>query len=298
MDSILDVARLLVPLFLMVCGGVILGRLFVLSEDTLVRVLTDLVTPLMVFHSLYRSSLSGATVLRLGGAALVVVAILSASAFIWTKAVGLDRRAYLPPILFYNTGFLGIPLMRLWGGPEAMNVILVYDQMQGIIIFTLGIFIVTGGFSFKGLAEMVKSPIMWAMAAGFIFNLGKLTVPAFVLETCEFGGSAMSSLAAITLGCSISHQKFRLDVNLFWGLLLRTVVGFFAGVAGALAFGLAGLERTVFIVGSALPSAVFSYVITKRYGADTEFASAMVVASTVLGMVTIPLIFWAARFFA
>jgi len=191
MDSILDVARLLVPLFLTVGGGVILGRLFVLSEDTLVRVLTDLVTSLI----------------------------------------------------------------------------------------------------------MIKSPIMWAMAAGFIFNLGKLTVPDFVLETCEFGGSAMSSLAAITLGRSISRQKFHLDVNLLWGLLLRTGVGFFAGVAGALAFGLAGLERTVFIVGSALPSAVFSYVITKRYGADTEFSSAMVVASTVLGMVTIPLIFWASRFF-
>ena len=298
MESILDIAYLLLPLFLTVGGGVALGKLFEISEDTLIRVLADLVTPLMVFHSLYRSTLSGSTVLRLGGATFLVAAILAVILFLWTGIAGLDRRAFMPPVLFYNTGFLGIPLMRLWGGDEAMNVILVYDQMQGIVIFTLGIFIVTGGFSFKGLSGMVKSPIMWAMVAGFACNLGRVPVPAFLLETAEFGGSAMSSLAAITLGCSLSRQRISLDVNLLWGLLLRTVAGFFAGVAGALVFGFTGQERTVFIVGSALPSAVFSYVITKRYGAKTEFASAMVVASTVLGIVTIPLIFWAARFFA
>jgi len=297
MDAVIDVALLLLPLFLTMAGGYILGRFFDLSVDTLVRVLTDLVAPLMIFRSLYDAELSGGMLARLSLASFFVVLSLALVAYVWTRNAGLDRRAYLPPILFYNTGFLGIPLMQLWGGVPAVNVILVYDQMQGVAIFTLGIFIVAGGFSLKGMFDMFKSPIVWAMVAGFAFNFARIPVPKAILDTCAFGGSAMGSLAAITLGASLVGKTISFDSRLFVGLLLRTVGGFFAGVGAALLFGLEGLTKTVFIVGSALPSAVFSYVITTRYGARTEFSSAMVVTSTAFGVVSIPLAFWAAGFF-
>ena len=297
MKIIQDVVQLLIPLFCAVGGGYLLGKFFSLDEDTLVRVLTDLVTPLMIFYALYTSTLTGGLLLRIFGGAFLVIFILTLVALLWTKASRLDRRVYMPPILFINTGFLGIPLMQLWGGLAAMNVIVVYDQMQGIAIFTLGIFIVTGGMSWKGLVDMAKSPIVWAMVLGFTFNLIEIPLPEVLLKTCSFGGSAMASLAAITLGCSLSKRRLVFDSHLAVGLLIRFVLGFFAGALAARVFGLTGLAKTVFIVGSALPTAVFSYVITNRYGAKADFAGTMVVVSTILGIVTIPLAFWGATFF-
>jgi hypothetical protein len=49
--------------------------------------------------------------------------------------------------------------MELWGGNEAMNLILLYDRIQGIFLFTLGLLIITGWFSRKGLLNMLHSPI-------------------------------------------------------------------------------------------------------------------------------------------
>jgi hypothetical protein len=49
--------------------------------------------------------------------------------------------------------------MELWGGNEAMNLILLYDRIQGIFLFTLGLLIITGWFSRKGLLNMLRSPI-------------------------------------------------------------------------------------------------------------------------------------------
>ncbi|MFQ3620544.1 MAG: AEC family transporter, partial [Spirochaetales bacterium] len=60
-------------------------------------------------------------------------------------------------------------------------------------------------------------------------------------------------------------------------------------------FGLGGKTALVFIVGSALPSAVFSYIITRRYGADASFAGSMILVSTCLSILTLPLTFWAAE---
>ncbi|MCX7787868.1 MAG: AEC family transporter [Spirochaetes bacterium] len=297
MTVLVHIVEILFPLVVTIAAGYALGKVFDLSEDTLVRVLTDFVAPLLIFVSLYRSNLTGESVLRIGGASFFVIGSIGLVAYAWASVSKLDRRAYLPPILFYNTGFLGIPLMYLWGGTEALNVIVIYDQMQGIAIFTLGIFLVTGGFSSKGMLDVLKSPLLWGMVLGFFFRFAGIKIPNLLLHTAEFGGAGMASLAAFSLGVALRNQRISFDRHLWGGLFLRVVGGFLLGVLGARFFGLTHQVGIVFIVGSALPSAVFSYIITHRYGADASFSGTMILVSTLFGVVTIPLTFWAANFF-
>ena len=288
---------LLLPLFLTIAVGYVYAKRIEISDDTLFRILADIVAPMMFFFSLYTSPVSGELVLRIGGAAGFVVIILMIFSLLWTHSRGIDKRAYILPIIIFNTGFLGMPLMKLWGGNEAMNIILIYDQLQGIFAISIGIMIVTGGVSAGGFIDMLKSPILISIILGLGFRFLKVPVPDVVLKTCEFAGSGMGSLAALGLGCSLTKRRLRFDSHLAAGMLLRVVGGFLLGAAGATLFGLDGLAKTVFIVGSALPSAVFSFVITSRYGADTDFTGTMILVSTALGVVTIPLSFWAAAFF-
>ncbi len=297
MEVLLNIVEILVPLVVTIAAGYGLGKIFDLSEDTLVRVLTDFVAPLLIFVSLYRSSLSGQSVIRIGGASFFVIGSIGLIAYVWAKLSNLDRRAYLPPILFYNTGFLGIPLMYLWGGTEAMNVIVIYDQIQGIAIFTVGIILVTGGFSTKGMLDVLKSPLLWGMILGFCLRYAGIRIPTLLLRTAEFGGAGMANLAAFSLGVALRNQRISFDRHLWGGLLLRVVGGFLLGVLGARMFGLTDHVGVVFVVGSALPSAVFSYIITRRYGADASFSGTMILVSTLFGVVTIPLTFWAAALF-
>lgn len=73
--------------------------------------------------------------------------------------------------------------------------------------------------------------------------------------------------------------------------MLRFVGGYLIGYLAAMAFGLTGLTRTVVIVATALPSAMFTSILPLRYGLPNQFASTMVLASTLLGVITIPLSF-------
>lgn len=297
MAVLLHIVEILVPLVVTIAAGYLLGKIFDLSEETLVRVLTDFVAPLLIFVSLYRSSLSGESVLRIGGASFFVIGSIGLVAYVWARLSNLDRRSYLPPILFYNTGFLGIPLMYLWGGTEAMNVIVVYDQMQGIAIFTLGIILVTGGFSVKGMRDVLVSPLLWGMILGFLFRYAGIRIPELILRTAEFGGAGMANLAAFSLGVALRHHRLSFDRHLWGGLSLRVLGGFLLGLGGAWIFGLTDRVGIVFVVGSTLPSAVFSYIITRRYGADASYSGTMILVSTLLGIVTIPVAFWAADLF-
>ncbi len=191
-----------------------------------------------------------------------------------------------------NSGFIGIPLMALWGGVAAVNIDVIIDQMQTFYIFTLGILIVSGGFTPAGLKEMIKTPLLWAILAGFFFKFTGLRLPDAAAGIFEFSGQGASSLAAFTVGCSMSSRKIVFNRHVAAGLVIRFAGGFLAGLLAAEMFGLTGLSKTVLIVATSLPSAVFSYVLPLRYGVDTELAGSMVVLSTILGVVTIPLSFY------
>jgi malate permease and related proteins len=291
---ILETFIQLLPILIITGGGYLLTRIYHLSLDTLVKVITDFLMPMLIFHALYTSDIEGSLVMSLAGVTTLIVFLLLAMAYAYTRLTRIDARTFIPSIIFMNSGFLGIPLMKLWGGLAAMNLIVIYDQIQTIYIFTLGIMIIAGGFTVRGLKEISRSPILWAIFGGFLFRFIGIPLPDPILTTFEFGGNAAPPLAALALGVSLGETKLHINRHLAAGILLRIGGGFICGLLGTALFGLTGLSRTVVIVASSLPSAVFTSVLPLRYGVRADFAGTMVVVSTITGIITIPLAFWLA----
>ncbi|MDA3832472.1 MAG: AEC family transporter [Spirochaetales bacterium] len=282
----------LLPILLLTVGGYLLSRIYKLNLDTLVKIITDFLMPMLIFYSLYSSDLEGNLVLNLAGATTLIVVLLTGSAYVYARMARIDARTFMPAVIFMNSGFLGIPLMKLWGGFPAMNLIVIYDQIQTIYIFTLGILIITGGLSTKSLSAVVRSPILWAVFGGFFFRFLNIPLPEPLLTTMDFGGNAAPPLAAVALGISLHETRFHIDKHVIAGLLLRFGGGLLFGFLASELFGLTGLSRTVVIVASSLPSAVFTSVLPLRSGVRSDFAGTMVVLSTILAVLTIPLTFY------
>jgi len=248
--------------------------------------------PLPVFHALVTSDINLTQTLKLGAASsFVVFSLLVLSAF-YCRWFQLDFKAFAPPIIFMNSGFIGIPLMELWGGYAAMNLIVIYDQVQTFYIFTIGILIVSAGFTLKGVVEMAKSPLLWAIVLGFAGKYTGLPIPSSLLKAIHYCGAGAPALATFALGCSLSKQGIKADPHLASGLLLRVGFGFAAGIIAVSVLGIEGTARTVVLVASSLPSAVFSVVLPLRYGVNSQFAAGMVLLSTGLGVLTIPLVIY------
>jgi len=291
---ILDAFFQLLPILILAGGGVLLDYLYDISLDTLIKIITDFLLPMLIFYSLYTSDISAALVIDIAGSVTFIIISLAVLSFAYVKLFRIEAGAFIPPILFMNSGFLGIPLMKLWGGIPAMNLIVIFDQIATIFIFTLGILLVTGGFTAKSLLSVVKSPVLWALIFGFAFRFLQIPFPGPVLTALEFGGNAAPPLAAVALGVSLGETKMHISRNLAAGLILRFLAGFFTGFLAAELFGLTGIARTVVIVAAALPSAVFTTILPLRYGVRADFAGTMVVISTLFGIITIPLSFWLA----
>jgi hypothetical protein len=287
----LDVFVQLLPILLLILGGHLVNKIHRIEVNTLVKLVADFFMPLLIFHSLYYSDLQGTLVLGIAGATTLIVVLNTLFSYLYTRVAHIDPRGFMPGTIFMNSGFLGIPLMKLWGGAMAMNLIVMFDQIQTIYIFTLGIFIITGGISTKSLKTMMLSPILWAILLGFFVKLFQIPVWQPLLDTCEFGGNAGPPLATFALGVSLASTKLHFNRHILFAILLRVVGGFLFGYVGTLLFNITGLARTVVIVASSLPAAVFTSVLPLRYGVDSEYAGSIVILSTIAGIFTIPLAF-------
>ena len=284
--------NILLPLFLLIAGGYVISRVFTISEGPLVRVVTDFFMPLLVLHSFCTTTIPVDQIYRLIGVVTALIFIFLLISWLYCKASNISFKGFAPPLLFMNSGFLGIPLMKVWGGLAAMNVIIIYDQIQTFYIFTLGIMIVTGSYRMTGLLEMARSPLIWAILVGFWLNLTGVEVPSTILKTLQFGGEAAPALAIFCIGMVLNRYKVSFNRHVWAGVFIRIVVGFLFGLLLVRVFGFTGMASTVIVIASALPSAVFSVVLPIRYGVDGTYAGSILIISTVLSLVTLPILFY------
>ena len=74
------------------------------------------------------------------------------------------------------------------------------------------------------------------------------------------------------------------------GTVLRIGGGFFLALGIVKILGITGVAKNVIIIVSSMPAAVTSYIFAEKYEANPDFAASVVLISTLVSMITIPLI--------
>ncbi|OGH55840.1 MAG: hypothetical protein A3G34_00275 [Candidatus Lindowbacteria bacterium RIFCSPLOWO2_12_FULL_62_27] len=292
----MNLSHILAPIFACILAGFVFGRWRNWKPDLWVAAVCDLFMPALVFDALLTAGISLADMAVTSAAAAVVILLLTALCFIARPAFGAPVRVFALPVIFMNSGFLGIPLMDLAFGPEAVGHVVVYDQVQSLFMFTLGIWIAgERGLSAQGTFKLViREPLVCAILAAGALKLAHVSVPESVLRPIHFLGSATPPLALVALGLRLAETPTRLVTdprslkNLALILILRFAGGIACGYAAVTLLSLTGLPRQVVLIASALPAAVFSYVLAERYGAEPDQAAAAVVISTAVSLPLLP----------
>src|SRR3989339_47462 len=106
----------LLPILLISMGGFFMTRNHSFDLSLLVKLIVDFFMPMLVFHSLYFSDLQGSLMVDILGSTTLIVALLALTTYAYARIAKIDARDFMPPGIFMNSGFIGIPLMKLWGG--------------------------------------------------------------------------------------------------------------------------------------------------------------------------------------
>ena len=169
----------LLPVFLIAGCGAAYGRYRSPDIGSLNTLNMELFVPLLVFAVLADRQAPLADYAWLATAAAVVV--LGSGLVLWpvAKWLSLDIKVFLPPMMFNNSGNMGVPLLVLAFGPEALPAAVVVFIIEMLLHFSVGLYMLDPRTS---LWRMLRMPIVAASVAGLLVNVGGVALPSWLLE--------------------------------------------------------------------------------------------------------------------
>lgn len=288
MTIALTVLQIAAPVFLLAAIGYAWVRLGHDYDTAFVtRLAMTLAVPALILVALAEADLDPGAVGRLALAALA--AHLAAGLAFWTvcRAAGLEARTFLAPLIFGNTGNLGLPLCLFAFGEAGLALAVVVFAVTAIGQFTFGLWVVAGGGS---PLPALREPMVGATLLGGLMLWLGWDLPEVAANALGLVGQMAIPLMLITLGVAVARLEVR-RASLTIGLsLLKAGLGAALGWGVAQAFGLDPVAAGVLVVQLATPVAVTSYLLALRYEADAQAVAGLVVVSTTLSVVVLPVL--------
>lgn len=287
MDLILTVLNIVAPVAILGLVGFLwvkLGHEYRLEFVT--RLTMTMSVPALIFTALMKTKIEPAALRDLTLAAILGYGLLTIAFFAITLALRLDRRTYLPPLIFGNTGNVGLPLALFAFGQTGLEYAVVVFAVMAVWSFTFGLWLVAGG---GNPLRALKEPIVGATLLGALFLWQGWQTPDWLTRSLDLLGQIAIPVMLITLGVAVARLSAG---HLGWALvlsLLRVAVCVGLSAGAGLALGLEPVALGVLVVQLSTPVAVTSYMMAAKYGADADAVAGMVIASTLLSVAALPI---------
>lgn len=288
MTMILTVLNITAPVFLLAAIGFAWVKLgFEYRVEFVTRLTMTLSVPCLIFVALMKTQIAPEALAALSLAAFVAYLIVMLACYAIVKLAKLDVRTYLAPLVFGNTGNLGLPLALFAFGDVGFDYAVVVFAVMAILSFTIGVWVVSGGGSLK---RVIQEPLVGATLLGALFLWQGWQTPPVITNTLQLIGQMAIPIMLITLGVAVARLETKAMTQAIWLSVVKVVICVAAAWAAATWFGLDPVAAAVLIVQVATPVAVTSYLLAEKYGADSQPVAGLVVASTVLSVAYLPLI--------
>ena len=204
----------------------------------------------------------------------------------------------LPPLIFPNTGNMGVPICLFAYGSEGLGVSASITSLIILFHFTLGVFLADRKFN---LSVIVKNPPFYAIILSAFVLFKNIDLPLFIINTTEWLMYATIFLILMSLGIALTRLKiFSLKnalISSFSRMILGPAIGFFL----IYYFDLSGFAAGVLLIQCSMPSAVLNYLVASIYLPKkiVDSVASTIVVSTLMSFITLPIVvYFALRYFS
>ena len=195
-----------------------------------------------------------------------------------------------------NVGFLGIPMLVLLLGANAIGPVMMVLAVDLIVFSSLVVILITGsrdGRMSLGILRTVglgllANPMVVSISAGLVVSSLALPIPVPVNEFLEILGGAATPGALFAIGASLAGKSAERVAVAGWLSLCKLVLHPAAvAIAALLVFDVDPYAAGVMITASALPVAGNVYILAQHYGVAPARVSAAILLSTGISILTI-----------
>jgi predicted permease len=289
MSSALTPLAPVVPVFILIAIGFFFARYKKISLDPITEIVVYLGAPCLVFTSLATKPLFATDIAVILAGAIGIIAGVGLLIWLYARLTGFSSPGFTLPVLFLNAGNMGIPLALFAFGEPGLQRATLFYVIITLIHNSLGLYLLGGR---GGAGEIFRLPLIYAAVLGLAFNLAKITIPEPIFQPLSLLGLSVIPLMLVSLGYRLYSMQSLTWGHSFAGAFIRVVGGFASAYLIVTVLGIEGINRQVILLYGSLPSAVINFMLTEKYSRDPELAASIILFSTVLSLVSVPLVLW------
>jgi predicted permease len=202
-----------------------------------------------------------------------------------------------------NVGFLGLPMMAILFGEASIGPMMVVLSVDLVVFSSLIVILINAGRgSGLGLQTLklvalglVRNPMIVAIVAGLAWSASAQPIPAPVNDFLSILGGAATPGALFAIGASLgSKSAERMQVAGWLSFAKLVLHPIFVAIGVLWLVPVASFPASVAIAAASLPVAGNVYMLAQHYNVAPHRASAAILISTAISILTVPLaIAWA-----
>lgn len=202
-----------------------------------------------------------------------------------------------------NVGFLGVPMLTLLMGPEAIGPVMLVLAVDLIFFGSLIVIIITGsrdGRMSLGILRSVgigllKNPMIVSIVLGLTWSALSIPIPTVMNDFLSLLGGAATPGALFAIGASLATKSAERPIVAGWLSVNKLVLHpAFVAFSALILFPVEPYAAAVMIATASLPVAGNVYILAQHYGVAPQRVSASILISTAVAVVTVSLVIgWA-----
>ena len=313
-NEMLLIIRAVLPSFTIALLGFMLGKFDSqreMNQKTISNMVYYFFTPCLVFSSLHKRSFDFQEFFVIGGAAFILIAIMTPVAFFIKKRAGVHENGYVLPIIFMNTGNISLPIALLMFGNEGLAKAIMFHMMNILVLYSYGVYLVSGK---TDMMQFFKIPALWATILGVVAAISNSAPPGIISDSYSIINKGIDVLALgaiplliINLGYSMSDTKLSTLKDGLTGATLRLFGGPLTAFGLVFCYRFIGwtpltpgmdilsslgyrTSEAIIVLNAAMPGPVMAYLLNVKFDNCPQKAASMLAVGTIGGIATIPLI--------
>lgn len=290
--------NVLVMLFLMLIGFVLTKKKIL--TDVGIKQITELVlrvaVPCLIINS-YQHEFDPAMAKNLGIAILFSLGIhilyMLIVPLIFRKRPDKKDRISKFSVIYSNCGFMALPLILSIYGDEGVFYAVAYVTVFNVLYWTQGIYLYTKDIKQLSVKKAVFNPGVLGVIIGMTLFFAQITLPTPIGKTVEFMASVNTPLPMIILGTYLVNLNIKETLNnasLWVVTALRLIILPVLTIFIIKLFNMEQIMSMPLVLASACPVAAVATLFAVRYDLDSEYSSRAVSFTTLLSVITIPVI--------
>ncbi len=304
-NSFLTVSEQVVILFILIAVGFVCGKTKLIT-DAGSKVMTDVVlyfvTPCVII-SAFQREFDSTMLIKLLVSVLASAIILFCSVIVAQliyKSQDRSRACILKfATVFSNCGFMSLPLQQALLGEDGVFYGASFVAIFNIFVWTYGITTMKGKDDKSSVMKVLINPGIIGTVLGIVLFLCSISLPKIVAQPITYLAALNTPVPMLIIGFhlySANLKKAFTDAWAYLAMALRLIILPLVTLFALLLCGIKGSMLVSLVISVASPVAAITTMMSAKYGHDTELSVSVVSASTLLSLVTMPLIVGLAQF--